>query len=541
MTEQDMFNIITFSSSVNHWSLQEQTPGQPLQATEENKAKAIEYIVGLDAGGGTNINEAILQGLKLTELALETEQLPREVSSMLVFLTDGLPSSGVTNNVEIRKNVKDANKDLEVSIFCIGFGRDADFDLMKQISQQSNSFAKRIYEGSDAALQLEGFYSEISSPLISNLNFKYVGGLVDNSTLSDTKLKTFFKGGEFVTTGKLLKPTDDDEENMLTVHISGDGKLGKIDRHIHICLRPVTPVFRPFENKFLSDKPLSIRPIEPPVFYNCTLPEPVYPPRSKDQSFMQSLHAFINIKQLLKKDDDKSKEKALDLALENNFVTDLTSLVVVQPDNSEPKLAVAETEQKNSPQRFGSIGSGIASQNSAVSFFSAQSQANHAYSLRSHVQRKKFSPQNFLGFGGGSSATRHRVSKTTYRPRTTTYRPTTSVTAQEELQRSSHKESIHATVQPATPECSGNITLFSKTYHRGENITLVNYETTDLGSMDNKTVSVEVGGDCCWHLFDTPQLSGVSVVVNPAEEYISVTSLGQLFRKVSSVRKISCN
>merc|ERR1719244_372722 len=422
MTEQDMFNIITFSSSVNHWSLQEQTPGQPLQATEENKAKAIEFILGLNAGGGTNINEAILQGLKVTKLALETEQLPREVSSMLVFLTDGLPSSGVQNNEEIKKNVKDANENLEVSIFCIGFGKDADFNLMKQISQQANSFAKRIYEGSDAALQLEGFYSEISSPLINNLNFTYVGGLVDNSSISDTKLKTFFKGGEFVTTGKLLKTSDDDKENMLTVHISGDGKLGKINRHINICLRPVTPVFSPIDNNFTSEKHLSIRPIEPPVLYNCTLPEPVYPPRSKDQSFMQNLHAFINIKQLLKKDDDRSKEKALDLALKNNFVTELTSLVVVQPDNSEPKLAKPQIEQKNVPQRFGSFG--LSLQKSGVS------------PLRSYARPQQRFPayssggaNRIVGYGKLPNIVQYTSTTTRYPTSTTTYMPTTYTTS----------------------------------------------------------------------------------------------------------------
>jgi hypothetical protein len=54
-------------------------------------------------------------------------------------------------------------------VFCIGFGRDADFNLIKDISEQANSFSKRIYEGSDAALQLEDFYADIASPVISNL------------------------------------------------------------------------------------------------------------------------------------------------------------------------------------------------------------------------------------------------------------------------------------------------------------------------------------------------------------------------------------
>merc|ERR1711902_79689 len=54
--------------------------------------------------------------------------------------------------------------------------------------------------------------------------------------------------------------------------------------------------------------------------------------KSKAQEFLQSLHAFLNIQQLLKKD---KKTEALALALENHFVTPVTSLVVVRPDEED--------------------------------------------------------------------------------------------------------------------------------------------------------------------------------------------------------------
>jgi len=535
MTQQDMFSIITFSSWFNHWN-PENDIGNPMQATEENKQKAIEYILGLEAGGGTNFNEAILEGIKLTKRALETEALPREVTSMVVFLTDGLPSSGVTNNEIIKNNVRDANKYVEVSIFCIAFGRDADFDLVKQISQQSNSFAKRIYEGSDAALQLEGFYSEISSPLINNLNFTYVGGLVDNTTVSDTKLKTFYQGGEYVITGKLLEPSGNDDRDMLTVLVSGDGKFGKVKRHINICF----PIWRPFEHpihhKFSAKRSIPIRPIDPPVLHpNCTLPDPVYPPRSQDQSFMQNLHAFVNIKQLLKNDDDESRQKALEIALENNFVTELTSLVVVQPDETEPKIAVTEGGLSELDDIFSNSGFGsfklhaiqagpVTSQNSPF--------------LRRVVGNKRKRPMASVAAQFYPTTTTGYFAATTPTSRlfTTTYNTINN----ESFLNSEESVSSSTTVMPIIPECSGNLTLHSKTYYRGDKITLVDLETTVLGSMDNKTVSVTVEGDCCWRLYDGNQLAGESFDVTTGNVYSSVTSLGNLFRKVSSVRKISC-
>merc|ERR1712152_50527 len=66
-------------------------------------------------------------------------------------------------------------------------------------------------------------------------------------------------------------------------------------------------------------------------YFDCI--QPVYDvKKSKAQEFLQSLHAFLNIQQLLKKD---KKAEALALALENHFVTPVTSLVVVRPDEED--------------------------------------------------------------------------------------------------------------------------------------------------------------------------------------------------------------
>merc|ERR1719318_1429384 len=228
MTETDYFNIITFSGGVSHWNPLDrksaefvQEAQKVIQATNENKNLAIKHILELQAGGGTNMNDAMLEGVKLAKFALQNEKLPEDVKSMIIFLTDGLPSSGETGGDAIKENIKNANHELKAPIFSIGFGRDADFDLIKEISEQAESFSKKIYKGSDAALQLEDFFAEVSSPLISNLKFDYVGGLVQNNSLSQTSFKTFFKGGEYIIAGKL-----DQISEPLTITVDGDGKNG---------------------------------------------------------------------------------------------------------------------------------------------------------------------------------------------------------------------------------------------------------------------------------------------------------------------------
>merc|ERR1711910_266596 len=341
MKPEDFFNIITFSSSVSNWSpsaLFESCNGEvdigffqcleeyssefteegsqaAIPATKENKKKAIRHVLDLEANGGTNMNSAMLAGLELAKEVIRSETLPQGVASMLVFLSDGEATEGETSSKAIKENVADANSETELPIFSVAFGSGADFDLLKEISLAADSFAKRVYEGSDAALQLENFYAEISSPVVTNLKFDYVGGLVDNSSLSNGEVRTLFKGDQYVVVGKLLS----EASGTFTVHVTADKTGAKYldDIVIDPCLR---------QPKIVEDSS------SPSVIDSFDCIRPIPEVKSKAQEFLQSLHAFLNIQQLLKKD---KKEKAMALALENHFVTSVTSLVVVRPDEED--------------------------------------------------------------------------------------------------------------------------------------------------------------------------------------------------------------
>merc|ERR1712061_885473 len=74
-------------------------------------------------------------------------------------------------------------------------------------------------------------------------------------------------------------------------------------------------------------------------------------PKSDAQNFLKNLHAFLSIKQLLKKSKLTSNEtekstlemEATKLSLETNLVTEVTSLVVTRPDE-EPVINKLVTE-----------------------------------------------------------------------------------------------------------------------------------------------------------------------------------------------------
>jgi len=45
-----------------------------------------------------------------------------------------------------------------MSLFCLGFGNDVEYSFLDVMSKQNKGMARRIYEGSDAAVQLQVGY-----------------------------------------------------------------------------------------------------------------------------------------------------------------------------------------------------------------------------------------------------------------------------------------------------------------------------------------------------------------------------------------------
>lgn len=96
---------------------------------------------------------------------------------IIIFLTDGDATVGITKPTKILSTVKELN-DKSVAIFSLAFGEGADLAFLRRLSLANNGFARNIYEASDAALQLKNFYNEVASPLLANVSFNYLPGQV---------------------------------------------------------------------------------------------------------------------------------------------------------------------------------------------------------------------------------------------------------------------------------------------------------------------------------------------------------------------------
>ena len=71
--------------------------------------------------------------------------------SFINLLSDNAKVDGTD---EIRESVTAKNLKLQIPIFSIAFGEQADFKFLNQISEMNKGFARRVYEDNDATLQV---------------------------------------------------------------------------------------------------------------------------------------------------------------------------------------------------------------------------------------------------------------------------------------------------------------------------------------------------------------------------------------------------
>uniref|UniRef100_A0A671L720 Inter-alpha-trypsin inhibitor heavy chain H3-like n=1 Tax=Sinocyclocheilus anshuiensis TaxID=1608454 RepID=A0A671L720_9TELE len=327
LDEDDHFGLITFDSEVSLWKR------ELLKATETNLENARSFVKEISDRGATDINAAVLAGVDMIS------RHPREgTASILILLTDGDPTTGETNIEKIMANVKEAIG-TKFPLYCLGFGYDVNFDFLTKMSLENGGVARRIYEDSDADLQLHGFYDEVAVPLLTDIQLKYPGG----TNLTKTSFSLYFNGSEIVVSGQI---TDNSVESF-TTEVIAVSKGSKVT----------------YQDTIMTKDPSDV------------------PPENED--FMQRLWAYLTVKQLLERqvllkgqEKEDEKKEALKLSLKYQFVTPLTSMVVTKPQEGEVEVADKPKEGEAPPRPPGKDASRrpIRKQNGVIGSGSATSE-----------------------------------------------------------------------------------------------------------------------------------------------------------------------
>jgi Ca-activated chloride channel family protein len=204
LNPQDSFNIVRFSTDV-----------EPLfpalrTANKENIDKAVNFVGQLEAMGGTAIDEALLRGLQDNTGDSPTPHL-------LMFITDGQPTIGETDENLIAQNAKKGRK-TKTRLFTFGVGDDLNARLLDRLAEDGTGSSDFVRDGKEFETKISAFYDKVSHPVLADLALDMSS--IDAYDLYPRKLPDLFKGTQLVVMGRYRKPGD--AKVVLTGYVNGE-------------------------------------------------------------------------------------------------------------------------------------------------------------------------------------------------------------------------------------------------------------------------------------------------------------------------------
>src|SRR6266516_2991434 len=218
LNEDDQFEIIRFSTET------EPLFNKLTAASKENRSRANDFIKELKPIGGTAIDDALRKALALrpgssrreeahssnaepgtqnTERknqSLVTSAATSDRPFLVIFLTDGLPTIGNTDENQIVANAKQ-NSGGNVRVFCFGIGHDVNTHLLDKITEETRAFSQYVLPEEDIEVKVSNFFAKIKDPVLTNPALAFTGD-IRATKLYPAPLPDLFRGEQLVLVGR---------------------------------------------------------------------------------------------------------------------------------------------------------------------------------------------------------------------------------------------------------------------------------------------------------------------------------------------------
>jgi Ca-activated chloride channel homolog len=155
----DVFNIVAYDDRVEAFRPELQ------RFDEQTRQAALGFVEGLYAGGSTDINAALRTALG----QIQDAKRP----TYIVFLTDGLPTAGETNEAKIVANATELNK-LHARLFAFGVGYDVNSRLLDKLVRENFGQSEYVRPNEDIEERVGKLYARIESPVLTGVRLQFV-------------------------------------------------------------------------------------------------------------------------------------------------------------------------------------------------------------------------------------------------------------------------------------------------------------------------------------------------------------------------------
>ncbi|MCB9880382.1 MAG: VWA domain-containing protein [Planctomycetes bacterium] len=181
----DRFNVVPFSTEARPFY------SAPVIADETHVKDALEQTKALEARGGTNIHEALTQALSAEN---DSECVP-----IVVFLTDGLPTVGMTDEKDLLSACRQANG-AGARVFVFGVGNDVNTRFLDTVADETRGARDYVQPGEDLEVKVSGLFEKLAHPVMTDLAL--VADDVKLDRMVPNKLPDLFRGSHLVVAGR---------------------------------------------------------------------------------------------------------------------------------------------------------------------------------------------------------------------------------------------------------------------------------------------------------------------------------------------------
>lgn len=193
LNEGETFNLLVYSDSVISFA------PVPVAKSAESVKKACEFLDGVQAVGGTNIHDALLESLRQPAAS---GSLP-----LVLFLTDGLATVGQTAESAIRDVVVKANPH-QRRVFTFGVGYDVNAPLLQKVAADTRATSTFVQPDEDVEIKVAEVYRRLQGPVLTDAVLTAsaasgVSGAVVADLIPD-RLPDLFDGDQLVLLGRYL-------------------------------------------------------------------------------------------------------------------------------------------------------------------------------------------------------------------------------------------------------------------------------------------------------------------------------------------------
>ncbi len=211
LNEQDRFSIVGFDDRIDLLSQ------ALLPVNDETVSTARRFVDDLYAREATDLDGALAQGLAI----LRASEARAGATRLLIFLTDGLPTAGVTDPALIADRAGRANDTVEARLHVFGVGYDVNTHLLDRLAAENGGSVTYVQPGEDLEAVLTGFYWRIASPVLTDLQIDFDG--IDARDLHPAALPDLFDGSSLMLTGRYV-PEAGAEKVTVRVHGRAGGE-----------------------------------------------------------------------------------------------------------------------------------------------------------------------------------------------------------------------------------------------------------------------------------------------------------------------------